>query len=103
LKSIPDRALIIEFRFSPKTIIVKMGGGHHHPGKFVVPKVAGRGFVAVWSAAAWFFIQYRVYHDGGHHFLHHHAWDEPKVIEYLEKIDKKFPGSRLATQNIHHH
>lgn len=83
--------------------------GHHHPGKFVAPKVRGRGLATVWSAAAWFitvnhrfFIEYRIYQDGGHHFLHHHSWEEPAAIQYLEKLDAKYPGSKLSTANMHH-
>ncbi len=34
--------------------------------------------------------------------LHHHPWEEPKMLAYLEKVDEKY-GSRLAKDNIHGH
>ncbi len=33
--------------------------------------------------------------------LGHHAWDEPKVIRYLEQVDRKY-GSTLSIDNMHH-
>ncbi|KAJ8329858.1 hypothetical protein BDV3_004036 [Batrachochytrium dendrobatidis] len=82
-------------------------GAHHnhHPTpyvrQFVPPKINGRFFTKVYGAACVFFIGFRIYHDGGHHFLNHHPWEEPKMIAYLEKVDKKY-GSHLATSNMHH-
>jgi hypothetical protein len=35
--------------------------------------------------------------------LHHHPWEEPKMLEYLKKVDEKYPGSRLSKDNLHHH
>ena len=32
----------------------------------------------------------------------HHPWEDPKVLEYLEKVDEKY-GTRLSKDNIHHH
>ncbi|KAL3894225.1 MAG: hypothetical protein SGCHY_005399 [Lobulomycetales sp.] len=68
------------------------------------------------GATFWFFLMYRMKEDGPHHFGHHvcffpvlvitpsqHPWDEPEVVEYLERVDKRFPGSRLSIDNIHMH
>ncbi|KAH6582043.1 hypothetical protein BASA60_002171 [Batrachochytrium salamandrivorans] len=85
-----------------------MGGdGHHnhHPSpyvrQFVPPKIKGRLFTRLYMGTTVFFIGFRIYHDGGHHFLGHHPWQEPKMIAYLEKVDKKY-GSSLAIDNMHH-
>lgn len=51
-------------------------------------------------ACAWFFVGYRIYHDGPHHFLGKHAWEEARVIKYLEEVDREF-GSTLAVDNMH--
>jgi hypothetical protein len=71
------------------------------PGVFP-PMIKGRRLAQVIGACYWFFLGYRIYQDGGHYFLHKHSWEEPKVIEYLEKVDKKF-GTRYAIDNMHHH
>ncbi|KAI9003677.1 hypothetical protein HDU85_001111 [Gaertneriomyces sp. JEL0708] len=82
-----------------------MGGGGHHfnPAKgFQPPKVSGVWFTKLMMAPVWFFCYYRMYHDGPHHFLHKHQWEEPKFIAYLEEVDKKY-GTDLSTANMHHH
>ena len=107
-----------------------MGGSPHpmKPGVFSPPAVRGRWLSTLLGTSCWFFIAYRMYHDGGHHFvcssfvsslplettltlssmpfdpqLHHHPWEEPKMLEYLKKVDEKYPGSRLSKDNLHHH
>ncbi|KAJ3325615.1 hypothetical protein HDV06_003433 [Boothiomyces sp. JEL0866] len=81
-----------------------MAGGQHLPvtGPFIPPKVKGRGFSIFLGAIFWSFMGYRIYKDGGHHFLHKHDWEHPRVIEHLEKVDKKY-GTRYALDNMHHH
>ncbi|KAJ3159261.1 hypothetical protein HDU86_001864 [Geranomyces michiganensis] len=83
-----------------------MGGAHHHaprvPGQFVAPHVHGRWGAKLMMVPVWFFVMYRTYHDGPHHFLHKHQWEEPKFIAHLEEVDKKF-GTTYATDNMHHH
>lgn len=68
--------------------------------RFAVPAVKGRGFATLFMASAWFFIEYRIYHDGPHHFLHHHAWHDERVLAHLKQVDERF-GSSLATDNMH--
>ncbi|KAJ3305533.1 hypothetical protein HDV03_001399 [Kappamyces sp. JEL0829] len=79
------------------------GGGHYQPplGKFVAPKIAGRGAAVAIGACYWFFLGYRIYQDGGHHFLHKHAWEDPRIIKYLDEVDAKY-GTRLGLDNMHH-
>eukprot|EP00842_Homolaphlyctis_polyrhiza_P001552 jgi/Hompol1/2398/HPOL_005983-RA len=83
-----------------------MAGHHAHPAStphnFVPPVIKGRNFTRVYGAVAVFFLAFRCYYEGGHHFLGHHSWTDPKVIAYLEKVDRRF-GSSLATDNMHHH
>ncbi|KAI8608362.1 hypothetical protein BC830DRAFT_1174480 [Chytriomyces sp. MP71] len=80
-----------------------MGG--HGPfiphGPFVAPKVSGTLSTKVFMAGVWFFCLYRLKVDGPHHFLKHHPWEEPKMLAYLEKVDKKY-GTHYATDNMHH-
>ncbi|KAJ3089236.1 hypothetical protein HK102_006847 [Quaeritorhiza haematococci] len=71
-------------------------------GGFVPPRIAGRWATKLGMSTVWFFLMYRFYVDGPHHFLHHHAWEEPEMIHYLEQVDKKW-GTNLATANMHHH
>lgn len=68
---------------------------NYKPNNYYLAKVVG--------ATGWFFLMYRFYHDGGHHFLGHHDWDDPEVVCYLESVDAKYPGSRLSVDNIHLH
>lgn len=70
-------------------------------GKMTFPAVKGVLGAKVIGGCFWFFIGYRIYHDGGHHFLHHHAWHDPKVVKYLENLDLKY-GSNLASVESHH-
>lgn len=67
---------------------------------FVRPVVRGRSIAIAIGTVYWCFLGYRMYNDGGHHFLHHHAWDDPRVIKYLDSVDKKYPGSRLGLDNM---
>ncbi|KNC97682.1 uncharacterized protein SPPG_09445 [Spizellomyces punctatus DAOM BR117] len=80
--------------------------GHHHPKPpglgFTAPRVRGVWATKLMMAPVWFFVYYRMYHDGPHHFLHKHSWEEPKNIAYLEELDKKY-GTNYATANMHHH
>ncbi|TPX70162.1 hypothetical protein SpCBS45565_g01944 [Spizellomyces sp. 'palustris'] len=101
--------------------------GHHHPKPpglgFTAPRVRGVWATKLMMAPVWFFVYYRMYHDGPHHFvsnklklrevmgswerqwtylLHKHSWEEPKNIAYLEEVDKKY-GTNYATANMHHH
>ncbi|KAI8902166.1 hypothetical protein BC833DRAFT_616980 [Globomyces pollinis-pini] len=64
--------------------------------------IKGRGVTIAIGACYWFFLGNRIYQDGGHHFLHQHAWERPEVLAHLEKVDKKF-GTRYALDNMHHH
>ncbi|KAI8837077.1 hypothetical protein BC829DRAFT_405247 [Chytridium lagenaria] len=68
---------------------------------FVPPKVRGLWSTRLAFGAVWFFVFYRIKVDGPHHFLHHHPWQEPKMIAHLEEVDKKY-GTRLALDNMHH-
>ncbi|KAJ3042280.1 hypothetical protein HDV00_007647 [Rhizophlyctis rosea] len=63
----------------------------------------------MWKAKAgmalvWFWVLYRGYHDNfiGHLLHHHHSWDDPKAIAYLEELDKKY-GTRYSIDNYGHH
>jgi hypothetical protein len=80
-----------------------MGGGAYIPplGRFNPPSIKGKGFAVAIGACYWFFLGYRAYHDGGHHFLHKHAWEEPRIIKYLDEVDAKY-GTRLGIDNMHH-
>jgi hypothetical protein len=50
-----------------------MGGGNtagFKPyGPFVPPKIKGTRLAAAIGSVYWFFLGYRMYHDGGHHFV----------------------------------
>ncbi|KAL2913375.1 hypothetical protein HK105_207120 [Polyrhizophydium stewartii] len=78
-----------------------MGGHAPLSREFVPPKIKGRFMTRIYGAVAVFFIGFRCYYEGGHHFLRKHAWEDPKVVAHLEKVDKKY-GSRLALDNMHH-
>ncbi|KAJ1547155.1 hypothetical protein HK405_006538 [Cladochytrium tenue] len=67
-----------------------------------VPPRPRRGFAIAFGTCAWLFIMYRFKQDGSHHFFKHHPWEEPRMLAYLEEVDKKY-GSSLATDNIHGH
>lgn len=69
---------------------------------FIAPVIKNQRFASAVGSLFWFYLGYRIYHDGGHAFLHKHAWEEPKHIEYLKKVDAKF-GTHYATDNMHHH
>ena len=84
-----------------------MGGGHHATtplydarkpfGGFQPPKVRtlpGRLLMGV--AWCWIFLKFK--EDGSHHYLRHHSWQDAHMIEYLEKVDKKY-GSKYSVQN----
>ncbi|KAJ3128653.1 hypothetical protein HK098_003860 [Nowakowskiella sp. JEL0407] len=77
-----------------------MAGGSF--GNFTPPHVHGRWQTKLYMAPIWFFVMYRMYYDGGHHFFRHHSWDRPEIIAHLEEVDKKY-GTRYALDNMHHH
>ncbi|RKP03879.1 hypothetical protein CXG81DRAFT_23570 [Caulochytrium protostelioides] len=53
------------------------------------------------GAGCWFFILYMINKEGGHHFLGHHPWEEPRILAYMDKVDAKY-GTQYATKNMHH-
>jgi hypothetical protein len=69
--------------------------------QFIAPVIKGRQAAKLIGATYFFFLGYRCYHDGGHHFLHQHPWEQPKHLEYLDKVDKKY-GTRYGLDNMHH-
>ncbi|TPX37001.1 hypothetical protein SmJEL517_g00789 [Synchytrium microbalum] len=71
-------------------------------GGFQIPKVRGRASTAIACGIAWFWVMYRMKHDGPHHFLHEHPWEKPEMLAHLEEVDKKW-GTKYATDNMHHH
>jgi hypothetical protein len=82
-------------------------GGHstgstYKTGVFNPPHVRGRWLATALGATAFFWSFYRIYHDGGHHFMGHHPWEDEKVLQYLEKVDEKY-GTRYSKDNLHHH
>jgi hypothetical protein len=52
-------------------IITSNKMGHGKPGEFHPPVVKGRWLAKALGATCWFFIFFRMYHDGGHHFVNH--------------------------------
>jgi hypothetical protein len=46
-----------------------MGGPATKQLGFQPPKIKFRGVAAGIGAVYWFFLGYRIYHDGGHHFV----------------------------------
>jgi hypothetical protein len=67
---------------------IKMGGHSelptYKPGVFHPPTIKGRWVGTLMGATTFFFVFYRMYHDGGHHFVmdfvYSHLLDEPSPL-----------------------